>query len=121
MHRIVPGGPRSVLLTLTMSLLAINVAATGKANTWELLGETGASAQQLFLGVSFRFVCSRARRCCAGMDVEGNAESFLILTQNQTATTVYIVDKTENNPATVGGHPACARASCLGWLQWTHH
>lgn len=25
----------------------------------------------------------------------------------QTETTVYIVDKTENNPATIAGHPAC--------------
>ncbi|KAL8291595.1 hypothetical protein RQP46_001853 [Phenoliferia psychrophenolica] len=65
----------AVLSVLTTVVFAAAVASAGKANTWELVGETGASAQQLFLG---------------------------------TETTVYIVDKTENNPATIGGHAAWA-------------
>lgn len=46
-----------------------------KANTFAVVGLSGASAQQMFLG---------------------------------TPTKVYIVDKTENNPAQVAGHPAWA-------------
>lgn len=49
----------------------------GKANTFEPVGNTGVSAQQLFLGM---------------------------MHPNK----VYIVDKVENNPITIAGHPAWA-------------
>lgn len=49
-------------------------AGTGPG-TWEIVGTTGVSAQQMFLG-----------------------------TDNK----VYIIDKTQNNPATINGHPAWA-------------
>ncbi|KAL8283502.1 hypothetical protein RQP46_005605 [Phenoliferia psychrophenolica] len=73
-------GRSTVLATVATSLLVVSsgtvgVVAAGKANSWAIVGETGASAQQMFLGAVDK---------------------------------VYIVDKTENNPATVGGHPAWA-------------
>ncbi|GAA5964759.1 hypothetical protein JCM3765_002545 [Sporobolomyces pararoseus] len=59
--------------------LALAAATLGRAapsdNTIEIVGESGVSAQQLFLGQSNK---------------------------------VYIVDKTERNPASVNGHPAWA-------------
>ncbi|KAM0746295.1 glyoxal oxidase [Meredithblackwellia eburnea MCA 4105] len=65
-----------VALTLfATALISSSVAIAGKANTFAIVGETGASAQQLFLG-----------------------------TENK----IYIVDKTQNNPATINGHPAWA-------------
>lgn len=48
---------------------------SGQPNTFEVVGDSGVSAQQLFLGMP-----------------------------NQ----VFIVDKTENNPVKVAGHPAWA-------------
>lgn len=47
----------------------------GQPNTFEIVGNSGVSAQQLFLGMP-----------------------------NQ----VYIIDKTENNPVDIAGHPAWA-------------
>ncbi|KAI5479758.1 glyoxal oxidase [Pseudohyphozyma bogoriensis] len=70
--------PRSRQLVnslLGLSLGASGVLAAPAANTIEIVGDSGVSAQQLFLGTSNK---------------------------------VYIVDKTENNPLTVAGHPAWA-------------
>lgn len=53
----------------------VHVAPSDKIGGFELIGTSGVSAQQLYLG---------------------------------TADKVYIVDKVENNPITVGGHPAWA-------------
>ncbi|GAA5975977.1 hypothetical protein JCM21900_005509 [Sporobolomyces salmonicolor] len=62
------------LASASLASLPLLVAAQ-KANTFEIVGETGASAQQLYLG---------------------------------TPTKIYILDKTENNTARVGGHAAWA-------------
>jgi hypothetical protein len=48
------------------------VTAQNKANTWQVVGETGVSAMQIFRG---------------------------------TGNKVYILDKVENNPIQVNGHP----------------
>lgn len=53
----------AVLSVLATTLLAATAVSAGKANTWELVGETGASAQQMFLGVSPR---ARLRFCRCG-------------------------------------------------------
>lgn len=74
--------PMVHLLPIDLCLAAIvlfplfsSVAAVPQDNTFEIVGNSGVSAQQLFLGK-----------------------------QNK----VYIVDKTENNPVSVNGHPAWA-------------
>ena len=70
------------LLLFLYALLPLSVHAAGQPThvgtgpgTWEIVGLTGVSAQQLYLG-----------------------------NENK----VYIIDKTQNNAATINGHPAWA-------------
>jgi hypothetical protein len=65
-------------LTLIIALnviVNVNVNAIPADNTFEIVGNSGVSAQMLFLGQSNK---------------------------------VYVVDKTENNPIRINGHPAWA-------------
>lgn len=66
---------KSGLVAAALVAAASSVNAQNKANTWDVVGQSGVSAQQLFRGA-------------------GNK--------------VYILDKVENNPTQVNGHPAWA-------------
>ena len=78
-----------LLLAAAGALAANAQSSTGQPShvgtgpgTWEIVGESGVSAQQLFLG---------------------NKDK------------VYIIDKTQNNEATVNGHPAWAVGKHPSW------
>ncbi|KAL8277617.1 hypothetical protein RQP46_010049 [Phenoliferia psychrophenolica] len=66
---------RRIASALLITSFHLSTLAAPADNTIEIVGLSGVSAQQLFLGQSNK---------------------------------VYIVDKTENNPASIGGHPAWA-------------
>lgn len=61
-------------LTAVLGMATTYAAAAATGNTFEIVGESGVSAQQMFLG--------------------------------NKGDKVYIVDKTEKNPASINGHPA---------------
>lgn len=83
------------LAILSAALAAAGVASGQQklANKFQVVGESGVSAQQLFRG--------------QGNKVRGglNRERNLLSTKTTPHTQVYILDKVENNPTQINGHP----------------
>ncbi|KAK4698401.1 hypothetical protein P7C70_g7874, partial [Phenoliferia sp. Uapishka_3] len=96
-------GATTTSFMLTSLLFTSGVLAAGKANTFELVGETGVSAQQLFLGAANKvYIVDKVRRPFVPSSCPSSTESRLLANFFSLSTQV------ENNPATIAGHPAWA-------------